>query len=91
MARIVAAADLYTSDFGDIAFIPHAYGLQEPSAGNPRNALFIDPGKVAVATLDGVKSTPLAKSGDSEKFLITAEKTLVARNEKAMCVVADLL
>lgn len=90
-AKIVAAADLYTSDFGDIALIPHPYGLQESSAGAPRNALFIDPSKSAIATLDGIKSTPLAKSGDSEKFLLTAEKAYVARNEKASAVVADLL
>lgn len=90
-AKIVAAADLYTSDFGDIAFIPHPYGLQEASAGSPRNVLLVDPSKAAIATLDGVKSLPLAKSGDSEKFLLTAEKAFVARNEKAMGVVADLL
>lgn len=91
MARIVAAADIYTSDFGDIALIPHAYGLQEPSAGAPRNVLLIDPSKCAIATLDGTKSTPLAKTGDSERFLITAEKCFVSRNEKASAVIADLL
>ena len=91
MARIVAAADIYTSDAGDLAVIPHAYGLQEASAGAPRNVLIVDPTKCAVATLDGVKSTPLAKSGDSEKFLMTAEKAFEAKNEKAIAVVADLL
>lgn len=91
MARIVAAADIYTSDAGDLAVIPHAYGLQESSQGAPRNVLLIDPSKARVATLDGVKSTPLSKSGDSEKFLITAEKTFVAANERAIAVVADLL
>jgi hypothetical protein len=83
MATITGAADVYVSDFGALTLIPHPYGLT-------RAAVFIDPNMAAVATLDGLKSTPLAKSGDSEKFLITMEKTLVCRNEKAHGVAADL-
>lgn len=82
-ATIYGAADVYVSDFGAITLIPHPYGLT-------RDCLFIDPKMVAVATLDGVKSTMLAKTGDSEKFMLTAEKTLVVRNQKALAVVADL-
>ena len=82
-ATIYGAADVYVSDFGAITLIPHPYGLT-------RDCLFIDPKMMAVGTLDGVKSTELAKSGDSDKFMLTAEKTLVCRNEKAHAVVADL-
>lgn len=82
-AVIIGAADVYVSDFGNVTLIPHPYGLT-------RDCLFIDPTKMAVGTLDGVRSKPLAASGDSEKFLLTSEKTLVCRNEKAHAVIADL-
>ncbi|WP_269715770.1 SU10 major capsid protein [Caulobacter sp. NIBR2454] len=83
-ATIIAAADVYVDDFGELVLIPHAYGLT-------RDVLLIDPKMFAVATLDGVKSTALGKSGDSDKFMLTAEKTLVCRNQAASGAVADLL
>lgn len=82
-ATIIGAADVYVSDFGNLTLIPHAYGLT-------RDCLLIDPEMVAVATLDGVKTAALAKSGDSEKFIMTMEKALVMKNEKACAVVRDL-
>jgi hypothetical protein len=65
MATIYGAADVYVSDFGAITLIPHPYGLT-------RDCLIIDPKMWAVATLDGVKSKELAKTGDNDQFLITA-------------------
>jgi hypothetical protein len=82
-AVIIAAADVYVDDFGELVLIPHPYALS-------RDVVGVDPKMAAVATLDGVKSEMLAKTGDSDKFMITAEKTLVSRNEKAHFVVADL-
>jgi hypothetical protein len=84
-ATIYAGADVYVSDFGSISIMPHPY------AALTRDAFFVDPKMCAVATLDGVKSTPLAKTGDNERFLLTMEKTFVMRNEKGAAVVADLL
>jgi hypothetical protein len=37
-----------------------------------------------------VKSHKLAKTGDSEKFMLTAEKCLVCKNEKGGAAVRDL-
>jgi len=82
-ATIYGAADVYVSDFGPITLIPVPYGLT-------RDCLFIDPKMWAVATLRPVQSKALATTGDNEKFLLTAEKTLVCKNEKASAVVADL-
>src|SRR5262249_29674223 len=84
MATIIGAADVYVSDFGSLSLIPHPYGLT-------RDVLLLDPPMMAIGTLDGWKSEPLAKTGDSERFLLTAEKTLVVKNEKAHGVVADML
>lgn len=82
-ATIYGGADVYVSDFSPITLIPHAYALT-------RDCAFIDPKMCAVATLDGMKSFDMAKTGDADKFMITTEKTLVVRNEKAIAVVADL-
>lgn len=83
MANIVAGADIYTSDFGNITLTPHPYGLT-------RDAVFIDPDKLAVGVLRGLSKTQLAKNGDSDRFQLIRESTLVVRNEKSHAVVADL-
>ncbi len=83
MAQIIGAADVYVSDFGNITLIPHPYGLTH-------DCLLADPEMFAVGVLDGTKSKRLGDSGDSEKFMLTNESTLVCRNEKAHAVVADL-
>lgn len=80
---IMGAADFYQSDFGIIAAIPHPYGLA-------RDAVFVDPDMVKLATLRPWKTTPLAKSGDNEKFMLIGEFSLEVCNEKAHAVVADL-
>lgn len=82
-ATIYGGADVYVSDFGAITLIPHAYGLT-------RDCVLVDPKMAAIATLDGLKSKALASNGDNEKFLLTMEKGLVIKNEKAHGVVADL-
>lgn len=83
-ATVYAAADVYVDDFGSISLIPHAYGLT-------RDCLFLNPKMAAVGTLRGLTSKPLSTTGDSEKFVLLAERTLVVRNEKAHALVADLL
>jgi len=83
MATIYGAADVYVSDFGNITLVPHPYALS-------RDCLIADPKMFAVATLRPMSTTMLAKTGDNERFLIRAEKTLVCRNEKAHAAIADL-
>jgi hypothetical protein len=83
-ATITGAADVYVSDFGALTAIPHPYAL-------PRDVLIADPDMFHLNALRPWKTTPLAKSGDSEKFLLVGEFTLECNNEKAHAVVADLL
>jgi hypothetical protein len=80
---ILAAADVYISDFGELSTVPVQYGLT-------RDVLLIDPELWAIATLRPMKTEPLAKVGDAEPWQIVAEKTLVSRNEKGNAVIADL-
>lgn len=82
-ATIIGAADVYQDDYGRLSLIPHQYAVANM-------AIFVDPEMVGVATLDGMKTTPLAKTGDAEKFAITAEKTLVVKNQKAHAVLFAL-
>jgi hypothetical protein len=83
MASIVGAADVYVSDFGNLALIPHPYGLT-------RDCLIADPSMWATGVLDGWKSTELAQSSDSTQYAITFEACLVARNEKSSGVIRDI-
>lgn len=82
-ATIIGAADVYVSDFGTITTVPVQYGLT-------RDVLLIDPAYWAVGTLRPMKTEPLAKTGDSERFQIITEKCLISRNEKSSAVIADL-
>lgn len=75
-ATIVGAADVYIDDFGTISIIPHQYALAN-------TALLVDPNMVGIATLRGMFTETLAQTGDAEKFMILAEKTLVVKNQKA--------
>jgi hypothetical protein len=83
MASIVGAADVYVSDFGNLALVPHPYALS-------RDCLLIDPTKWAVGVLDGWKSTELAQTSDSTQYALTYEATLVSRNEKASGAIRDI-
>lgn len=83
MATITGAADVYVSDFGALTLIPHAYALT-------RACVLVDPSMAKIATLRGLQSTMLAKTGDNDRFLILMEKTLVVSNQAAHAVVADL-
>lgn len=82
-ATIHAAADLYVSDFGSVSFVPHAYALS-------RDVLIVDPGMAELGVLDGFKTKELAKTGDSDRFLMTYEACLVVKNEKAHAAIRDL-
>lgn len=76
MATLIGAVDVYVSDFGNLALIPHPYALTTAAIG-------IDPAMWAIAVLRGWKTQKLAKIGDSDREEILAEHTLVARNEKS--------
>lgn len=83
MATIIGAADVYVSDFGNLALIPHPYALS-------RDCFLADPKMWAVGVLDGFKSVELAQTSDSTQFAMTFEGCLVSRNQKASGVVRDI-
>ncbi len=80
---IVAGADIYVSDAGEVQFVPSRFC-------SARDALVIDPDYWAVAELDPMKVIDLAKTGLATRKAIYQEVTLVSRNEAASAAVRDL-
>jgi len=83
---IVAAADMYLSDFGELAVVPNRVMLD---AAASRNVLVIDPDFVARGVFRAMSTEKLAKTGDAEKRAVVTEFCLVMKNEQACTVIAD--
>lgn len=86
---IVAAADMYLSDFGEIAVVPNRQ-MARAGATIARNGYLIDPSMVALGVFDDIKVEKPAKTGDAEKRVMICEYTLCVKNEAAHGVAADL-
>lgn len=80
---IVAAADIYLSDFGKVAFVPSRFQRE-------REVFVIDPEYASVGYLRNFQTTDLAVSGDSIKKMIIAEYGLKVKTEKSHAIIADL-
>lgn len=80
---IVAGADIYVSDFGQLQFVPDRFA-------SSRDALIVDPEYWDVAVGEAMTITDLAKTGLAERKYIRCEETLRCLNEAASGVVADL-
>ncbi len=80
---IVGAADIYMSDFGELAVTPNRF--------TPAHyAYVIDPSKARIRVLDGYKLNEMAKTGDADNYMLTYEAGLQIDNEKAFGICADL-
>jgi hypothetical protein len=89
--RIIAGADIYVSDVGEVQFVPDRFGpLNAAASTNARDALIIDPDMWAVATLDPMQKRKLAVTGLADRDAMYCEKTLKCRNEAASALIADL-
>ena len=81
---ISGAAEVYLSDFGSLQLTPAQYT-------NSRSCLLIDPRFVAIGTLRPIKENPLANVGDSRRFQLVGDKTVIVKSEKeAHAVIADI-
>jgi hypothetical protein len=86
---IVAAADMYLSDFGTISVVPNRQ-MARAGATVARNAFLIDPKMVSLGVFDDIQLVKPAKTGDAEKRVLVTEYTLLVSNEAAHGVAADL-
>lgn len=89
-ATIIAAADMYQSDFGLLAVVPNRQMARVSDGSIARNAFFIDPKMVSLGVFDDIKRVTPAKTGDAEKRVLVCEYTLCVHNEAAHGVAADL-
>lgn len=82
-AVVSGAADVYVSSYGNHTVKLNRYMRNE--------AVFcIDPEYISVAYLDGIKKTPMAKTGDSERHLLTVEYALVCDNRDAHATIGGV-
>ena len=81
--KIVNSVDVYEGDFGTMKVVADRFMRS-------RDCLILDMDYWAVDYLRNMTSIELAKTGDSERRQILCEYYLVARNEKASGIVADL-
>lgn len=81
--KVVAAIDLYVSDFGELQIVPSRWVRS-------RDVFVLDPSYARVAWLAKTKQEPLAKTGHSERRLLSAQYGLMVDTEKAHGIVADI-
>lgn len=79
---IVAAADIYLSDFGKLQIVPNRF-----SRG--RSVLLIDWNYLSMHYLRPFRVEALAKTGDAEKKHLLTEWTQCMKNEGAHAIIAD--
>jgi len=81
--KVVAAVSLYVSDFGDLQIVPSRFIRS-------RDVFVLDPSMARVGYLSSTKQTELARTGHSERRLISVEYGLQVDTEKAHGVIADI-
>ncbi|MBV4519677.1 DUF5309 domain-containing protein [Pseudomonas sp. SWRI74] len=85
-ATIVGGADVYVSDFGELTVVPNYI----QATANSGTVFILNPEYAGIAYLGGFKSDALAKTGHTEKELVSVEAALVVTSEKAHGKIADL-
>lgn len=82
-AIVSGAADVYVSSYGNHTVKLNRYQRNE--------AVFcIDPEYISVAYLDGIKKEKMAKTGDSERYLLTVEYCLVSDSQDAHATIGGV-
>lgn len=82
-SKLNAAIDVYISDFGELQVVPNRFQ-------RARDVFILDPSYARVGYLKNTTQTELARTGHSERRLISAEYGLQVDNEAAHGVIADI-
>lgn len=80
---IQQAVSVYASDFGDVKVVPSRFTRE-------RTALLLDPEYAKVAFYRNFQQTEIAKIGDADTRMLTAEWGLEVSNEAAHAAIFDL-
>ena len=91
-SKLNAAIDVYISDFGELQIVPnrHMRVRTVSSVDYTPDVLVLDPSYAEVAYLQTAKQEALAKTGLSERRLISCEYGLQVTSQKAHGIVADV-
>ena len=82
-ATIIGAADVYVSDWGELNIVANRFQ-------RTRSALVVDPSMWKLAYYQRYKTEDLAKTGHSDRKMLSVEYTLECCNERSSGAVADL-
>jgi len=85
-AVVIGAADMYVSDFGTLAIVPNY--IQATVATDV--AYVLNPEYYGAAYLTGYNSVPLAKTGHTDKELVSVEMAVVVTAERALAKIDNL-
>jgi hypothetical protein len=77
------AIDVYKHDFGVVRVVPSRFC-------RTRTITIIDPSFWALGWLRSLHPETLAKTGDSTKFFMVGEYSLISKNQKSSATIADL-
>ena len=89
--KLMAAIDLYDSDFGELQIIPDRFVRPILGGSDTTGDLWVlQKDSIEVAYLRSVGIEPLAKTGDSDRRQVLAELTLQVNSQKANGAVFDL-
>lgn len=80
---VTQAVSTYVSDFGTVTILPHRFM-------STTTVIAYDPSLWNQAVLRGIEKKELAKTGDSERYMLVTETTLECLNEKGNAKIADL-
>lgn len=83
---IVGGADVYVSDFGELTVVPNYV----QATANANTVFILNPEHAGIAYLGGFKSEALAKTGHTEKELVSVEACLVVTAETAHGKISNL-
>lgn len=78
-----ATVEVYVGDFGRLKIVNSRYN-------RTRDVFGIEPSRFKLLTLRAMKRTPLAKTGDSENYMVNTEWTLKSEQEAASFAIRDL-
>lgn len=83
--RLVAAIDVYTSDFNELQIVPNRFmpAIDRATTGVEFAVYLIDPDFVRITELETTKQKPLAETGHSRKRLVWREWGIQVDNEEA--------
>lgn len=85
-ATIIGGADVYMSDFGELTVVPNYV----QATANNSTAFVLNPEYAGIAYRQDFKSEELAKTGHTDKDLLSVEACLVVTSERAHGKIADL-